>query len=103
MSEPKRIQAKTEKIAYRSVYGEPDRRTAVVRRNRTAAETEAQLERIIRTYGATNPRVDFDENGNSQVGDAFRRTMMALDATGRSTPTFNGRAVLVSRRNNRRS
>ena len=102
MSEPGRIKSKTETIAFRSVYGSPERNTAVVRRNRTAEETLAQFERIINTYGVNNPRVDFDENGNSQVGSAFRRTMMALDATGRGTPTFNGNAVLVSRRNNRR-
>jgi len=98
MSEPPRIQSKTESISFRSVYGNSDRRTAVVRRNRTETETRAQFDRIYDMLMA-NPNM----SRFARFSDTYKRTMQALDATGRSIPGQDNHrgTVLVSRRNNR--
>lgn len=99
MSEPRKINSQTEKIAFRSVYGSPERQTAVVRRNRTIEETHNQFSRIFQNYGV-NPggsNSDF-----SRLSSAYARTMGALEATGRGDYITRGDTVLISRRNNRR-
>lgn len=74
--------------------------TVNVRRNRTEAETHAQIDRLIDMAGGLRAA----EN-NSRLRSAAIRTWNALDATGRmENPLIPyGQATLVSRkRNNRR-
>lgn len=90
----------TDRITYRNIRGGAGANTVTVRRNRTEAETRAQFDRIYDQL-ERNP----NEARTERFANTYVRTMRALDATGRSIRGMDnyGRAVLVRRRNNRRT
>lgn len=93
MAEPGKV--KVETITYQ--YGDGRNVSVNVRKNRTEAETNAQIQRIYKNYSDVNP---------GRVGKAMNvhaYTRRALNLTNRGSAIPNSlSATLVSRRNNRR-
>lgn len=98
MSEP-RVISKTEKITFRPYFISKEE-SAVVRRNRTTAETVDQYNRIYEN--ALSGKYNVDVARAARIRDAYARTLRALDATDRSTALNSNTAMLISRKNNRK-
>ena len=92
MSEPGKL---VERIDYTTgINGREG--SAVVRRNRTEAETRAQFDRIYDNNIMSQAQLD-------RLSSAYFRTMRALDASGRSIPGMDNYGVARRiKRNNRR-
>ena len=95
MAEPGTIRnPNLERVNYRTTVTD-DYGTAVVRRNRTAEETQKQFDRLVRGI-----RISENPGRYLRLADAFTRTMRALDATGR--PNNLNPMYRATRLNNRR-
>ena len=95
MAEPGRIRnSNLERVNYRTTLT-GDYGTAVVRRNRTAEETQEQFDRLVRGI-----RISENPSRYLRLADAFTRTMRALDATER--PNYLNPMYRATRVNNRR-
>ena len=90
MAEPGKV--KVETITYQ--HGNGRQVSVNVRKNRTAAETVAQLNRIYDTYN--------DINRLNRAFTVHAQTRRALNVTGRDNDIPGMPVSLVSRRNNRR-
>lgn len=96
MSEPGRIRnSNLQNVRYTTYEG--GQGEAVVRRNRSVEETQAQYNRI---YDRNPNLINENPSRYLQLADAYTRTLRAMSATGRENPY--GTMYRATRRNNRR-